>query len=91
MSDEPLITLKVKNERGDLIMPRGFFDDVVVANMKAIQRVRDLHQPIQTSGALGSVTHCSHCTRLIGENPKIYMAFHPCETIKALDNKQHED
>ena len=60
-------------------------------DMEAIQRVRDLHQPIQTSGALGSVTHCSHCTRLIGENPKIYMAFHPCETIKALDNKQHED
>lgn len=54
----------------------------------AIQRVRDLHTPIQTNGVLGSVTHCLHCTRLIGNNSKIYMAFWPCTTLRALNSEQ---
>jgi hypothetical protein len=80
MSDKPLITLKVKNERGDLIMPRGFFDDVVVANMNAIQRVRDLHQPVKSN--LKFPDECGHCWDKYGA------VWWPCPTIRALDGEQ---
>lgn len=57
----------------------------IADQQEAIERVRELHKPVEASTERGMRQICQECWDIAGER---LAAVYPCPTIKALDGEQ---
>ena len=67
----------------DVFVIHKVCDGGLTSAEKAVERVRELHKPIEDAGRLGIYNICKHCSELAEIAYK-----YPCETIKALDGEK---